>query len=68
MLTCLVHVLFTFHTQGVLKLKKNNSGAKRLIFFEVSYKYSILYCIMLYYIIIKVDCYLLLYHFVDCNI
>jgi len=26
----LVHVLFTFYIQGVLKLKKNNSGAKRL--------------------------------------
>ena len=30
-LTYLVHVLFTFCIQGVLKLKKNNSGAKRLI-------------------------------------
>jgi len=29
-LTCLVPVLFTFCIQGVLKLKKNNSGAKRL--------------------------------------
>ena len=29
-LTYLVHVLFTFYIQGVLKLKKNNSGAKRL--------------------------------------
>jgi hypothetical protein len=30
MLTCLVSVLFTFYIQDVLKLKKNNSGAKRL--------------------------------------
>jgi len=29
-LTYLVHILFIFYIQSVLKLKKNNSGAKRL--------------------------------------
>jgi len=37
----LVHVLFTFYTQGVLKLKKNNSGAKGLSWFFPSESYAV---------------------------
>jgi len=37
-LTYLVPVLFKFYVQGVLKLKKNNSGAKRLKKCRVRYR------------------------------
>ena len=45
-LTYLVLVLFTFYVQDVLKLKKNNSGAKRLMHKFLFYNKFIIFLCM----------------------
>jgi len=43
----LVPILVKFYTQGVLKLKKNNSGAKRLIILQRDATQSSLFIILI---------------------